>query len=238
MTDSVSGTAEDRAAQDAAAGHDTAPGQDTAAHDAAPASDAAPAAEPVEVKGLDRRRTVGSVLGSRALAWTIALLSLAAAVFAGMQWADLYAADRERTEVREAARTAATRLTTFEGTDIEDWYASALETATGEYGEQLREVFNQETRDQLRDIEAVSRGEVENLFIQEVQGDEARAFALVTQTSANTSTADPVEDSLRMDITLRRVDGEWLASEVAVLGPSGVIAPTGGPTEPAAGGDQ
>ena len=200
-------------------------------------SDEQPSEERVEVKGLERRRTVRSVLTSRALAWTVALLSLAAAVFAGMQWADLYAAERQRTEVREAARTVAGRLTTFEGTDIEDWYASALETATGDYGEQLREVFNQETRDQLRSIEAVSRGEIENLFVQEVRGDEARAFALVTQTYANTSTADPVEDHLRMDITLRRVEGEWLASEVAVLGPSGVIAPTG-PTEPATGGDQ
>jgi Mce-associated membrane protein len=218
VSDSVSGTTDDRVAAD---------------HDAA-----VEPVEQVEVKGLERRRGVRSVLTSRALAWTIALLSLAVAVFAGMQWADLYAAERERTQVREAARTAATRLTTFEGTDIENWYASALETATGEYGEQLREVFNQETRDQLRQIEAVSRGEVENLFVQEVQGDEARAFALVTQTYANTSTSDPVEDNLRMDITLRRVEEQWLASEVAVLGPSGVIAPTGTPTDPAAGGDQ
>ena len=217
MTDSVSGTTDDRA----------------------PVEEPGPApVDPVEVKGLDRRRGLRSVLTSRALAWTIALLSLAAAIFAGTQWADLYAAERERTEVREAARTVAGRLTTFEGADIEDWYASALETATGDYGEQLREVFNQATRDQLRSIEAVSRGEVENLFVQEVEGDEARAFALVTQTYANTSTTDPVEDHLRMDITLRRVDDEWLASEVAVLGPSGVIAPTGAPTEPAAGGDQ
>lgn len=193
--------------------------------------------EHVEVKGLERRRTVGSVLTSRALAWTIALLSLAAAVFAGMQWADLYAAERERTEVREAARTVAGRLTTFEGADIEDWYSSILETATGDYGEQLREVFNQETRDQLRSIEAVSRGEVEKLFVQEVRGDEARAFAVVTQTYTNTSTTDPVEDNLRMDITLQRVEGEWLASDVAVLGPSGVVAPTG-PTEAPPGGDQ
>jgi Mce-associated membrane protein len=98
-------------------------------------------------------------------------------------------------------------------------------------------VFDQATRDQLRTIEAVSRGEVESLFVQEVDDDKAKAFAVVTQTYANSSTANPVEDHLRLDMTLQKVDGEWLASDVAVLGPAGVVAPTG-PSEPPAGGDQ
>lgn len=202
--------------------------------------EATPVPEPessTEVKGLERRRTIGSVLTSRGLAWTIAVLALAAAVFAGIQWADLYAAERARREVADSARTVALRLTTFEGENIEEWYTATLETATGEYGQQLRDVFGQATRDQLREIEAVSRGEIDDLFVQDVNGDEARAFALVTQTYANTSTANPVEDHLRMDITLQKVEGEWLANEVAVLGPAGVVAPTG-PTEPGAGGDQ
>lgn len=206
----------------------------------APADDATPVPEPeapTEVKGLDRRRTIGSVLTSRGLAWTIAVLALAAAVFAGIQWADLYATEKARGEVADSARTVALRLTTFEGEDIEEWYAATLETATGEYGQQLREVFDQATRDQLREIEAVSRGEIDNLFVQDINGDEASAFALVTQTYANTSTANPVEDHLRMDITLQKVEGEWLANEVAVLGPAGVVAPTG-PVQPGAGGDQ
>lgn len=232
MTESVSGTTDDRteAEPTVTAGDDGTPTDTTPA--------AEPASEPVEVKGLERRRGLGGLLRSPVLAWTVAVLALAVAAFAGVQWADLYAADKERGEVRQAATRAALRLTTFEGAEIEDWYADVLTTATGEYADQLRQVFDQATRDQLREIEAVSRGEVENLFIQDVDGTQARAFALVTQTYTNTSTADPVEDHLRMDITLQKVEDRWLASEVAVLGPSGVIAPTGEPPAPAPGGDQ
>ena len=232
MTESVSGTTDDRAQVEPP----VAAGADDPATETTPPAE--PAADPVEVKGLDRRRGLGGLLRSPVLAWTVAVLALAAAAFAGVQWADLYAADKERGEVRQGATRAALRLTTFDGAEIEDWYADVLTTATGEYADQLRQVFDQPTRDQLREIQAVSRGEVENLFIQDVDGNQARAFALVTQTYTNASTTDPVEDHLRMDITMQKVEDQWLASEVAVLGPSGVIAPTGDPTEPAPGGDQ
>ena len=204
-----------------------------------PAVDApAEESEPVEVKGLDDRRRRGftGFLASPWLAWTIALIAIGAAVYAGMQWADLYAADKARAQVRSDASDLAAHLTTFEGENIEEWFAQAKDRATGEYAKQLTQVFDQANRDRLRDAGVVSRGEVKSLFVQEVNGKEASVFAVVKQTYVNNSTNDPVEDELRMDITLRQVGGRWRGSEVAVLGPAGVVAPTGeaAPTE----GDQ
>ena len=182
--------------------------------------------DPVEVKGLDRRGGVRSFLASRWLPWIIALLAIGFAVFAGLQWADLKAAENTREEVSSDATRLALRLTTFEGENIEEWYAQTRETATGDYAKQLQEIFNQQTRDTLREVEVISRGEVQSLFVQDITGDEAKVFALVKQTYINKSLEDPAEDHQRMDITLKRVNGEWLASDVAVLGPDGVVAPT------------
>ena len=168
------------------------------------------------------------------LAWTVAaiagvlaLAGIGGSVWFGTQWADLYAEDRARQQVRQAATEVVTRLTTFEGENIEEWLADAQGQATGDYKEQLALVFDQANRDALRQIEVVSRGRVESLFVQDVQGETATAFAVVRQTYVNARTTDPVEDQLRIDLTFALVEGEWLASEVAVLGPPGVLPPTG-----------
>lgn len=231
MSEGLPGTADE---QDVARDPDEATPAPAAAAPEEPTAKA-PAEEPA-VKGLRRRRRI---FGNARIAWGVALLALAFAAFAGTQWADLYGAEQEREDVREAARELALRLTTFEGENIEEWYSTAVEQATGEYRQQLTEVFDQRNRDALREIEVASQGEVENLFVQEVSGDTASAFAVVQQTYVNSSTPDPVEDQLRIDMKFQRVEGEWLGSEVAVLGPPGALAPTGDPTEAAPdAGDQ
>ena len=202
------------------------------APDARGAAEATPPPDEPVVKGLDRRSGLRAFLGSARLAWGVAILALAIAAFAGVQWADLYSAERSREEVREQARELVLSLTTFEGEDIEDWVADAQARATGDYAEQLSTLFDQSLRDALREQEVVSRGEVEKLFVQELDDDEASVFALVKQTIVNATTTDPVQDELRMDISMERVDGEWLASEVAVLGPAGLVG--GGPEAPQA----
>lgn len=199
--------------------------------------------------GLNGRRSPLAVLRSPWLAWVVAILAIAFAVFALVQrsaanseLAQLRAAERARAQVAREANTVALRLTTFKGEDIEEWYAQMRDAATGEFAEQISQVFNQQTRDTLRDIGVVSVGEMQDLFVQDVDGDDARAFALVKQTYINSGTPDPVEDHQRMDIRLKRVNGRWLASEVVVLGPNGVVAPSDGgqavPTVPDGEGDQ
>lgn len=192
-----------------------------------------------EVKGLHRRRGVGSVLRSAWVPWIIAVLAIAFGVFALLQrneartqWAQLREAEQARAAVSREANTVALRLTTFEGENIEEWYSQIRDAATGQFAEQLSQVFNQETRDTLREIGVVSVGEMQDLFVQDVDGNDAKAFALVKQTYVNSRTPDPVEDHQRIDMTFKRVDGRWLASEVVVLGPNGVIAPA--PGQPAA----
>jgi Mce-associated membrane protein len=152
---------------------------------------------------------------------------LVAVVFATM-WAPLYSEARERDEVRLAATELALRLTTFDGENIEEWVSEMQDLSTGEYSEQITTIFDQNLRDALREADAVSRGEVvdDNLFVQSLDGDEARVFAVVRQTIANEELEDPVQDELRMQIDMTLVDGEWLTSDVSVLGPGGLAVPS------------
>lgn len=205
---------------------------------AGPASDgngdanrAATPEEPV-VKGLDRGRRRSGLVWAVGILSVLLVAAVAFAVIAGMKWADLHAAERSREEVREQATALVLSLTTFEGENIEEWVADAQGRATGDYAEQLSTLFDQSLRDALREQKVVSRGEVDQLFVQNVDGDEASVFALVTQTIVNATTSDPVQDELRMDITMERVDGKWLASDVAVLGPAGLVG--GAPEAPQA----
>lgn len=132
-------------------------------------------------------------------------------------WAPLHVEALERDEVREVARELALRLTTYDGERIEEWVPPLRELATDDFERELTAALGQDLRDSLREAEARSVGELVDLFVQDIDEDEASAFAVVRQTIANVHLEDPVEDEVRMDITLRRVEGEWKVSDVAVL---------------------
>jgi hypothetical protein len=129
----------------------------------------------------------------------------------------LHADAREREVVHATARELALRLTTFEGERIEEWVAEARARATDDYAREIADLFDAEFRNTLRETGAVSRGEIADLFVQDIDGDEAGAFAVVRQTIMTEHLDGPVEEELRMDIALQRVDGEWLVSDVEVL---------------------
>lgn len=192
-------------------GHDA--GEPTG-HDAGDGSDD-PVTEPVE--GAPARGwKVFAIAG-----WALALIAVIAAATFATWWAPLHVEANEREAVRSTARELALRLTTFEGAQIEEWVAATQELSTGDYADEVTRLFDQEFRDALRDADAVSRGELIDLFVQDIDGDEALAFAVVRQTIANRHLADPVEDELRMEISLERVDDEWLVSNVAVMPSAG-----------------
>lgn len=163
---------------------------------------------------------LGAVLRDPRLAWAVALLALVSAVVLGLGARSLRAMEDRRTSAREAAADVAIRLTTFEGATIDQWVADVQQLSTPEYAGQLVERFDQNLRESLRANDVRSTGEILDTYIQRLQGEEALAFILIRQTSTNAQRPEPIEDELRMEVTLQDVDGEWLAADVAVLGPS------------------
>lgn len=160
------------------------------------------------------------------VAWAVALLALLAAAFAAYQWRTLAAEANARVQAREAAEVMAARITTFDGAEIDQFVNRLRELATGDYAEQITELFSPDFRDALRENEIESVGEVVRSFVQELDGDDAEVFVIVRQTSINAAVDEPVTDELRMELSLARQDGRWLIGDVAVLGPTpGPLAP-------------
>lgn len=159
------------------------------------------------------------------VAWAVAAVAVVAAALMGAQWQGLRAEAAAREEAREAAEVIAARVTTFEGATIDDFVTEVEALATGDYAEEVAELFDADFRAALREGEVESVGQVLRSFVQEMDDGEAEVFVLVRQTSINAALEEPVEDELRMELTVVREDGRWLASDIAVLGPGGFAAP-------------
>lgn len=179
------------------------------------------------------------LLRSWRLAWGVAVVAVLVAVVS-LGWAATLAAEERRANAaRERAETVAEQVTTFRGADIDQWVTETQELATGDYAEQVAGLFDDEFRQALRENEVESEGEIERAYLQRLDGDTAEVFVVARQESTNVLRDEAVEDQLRMDITLRHENGEWLASDIAVLNPAAAPGPgdaaPGGTSEPGDG---
>ena len=185
-----------------------------------------PSRDPLIPEGMPEtvpRSVRGVILQSRVFAG-LALLFLVLAIFFFAEARELRSAEAERNAVLDAGEVVGLRVTTFEGATIDAWVEDVQSLATGSYADEVAQVFDATVRQGLADNEVVSVGEVLNSFVQEVDGDRATVFVVLRQTYTNAAQPRSISDELRMEIRLTRIDGDWLASEVAVLGPS-VITP-------------
>jgi Mce-associated membrane protein len=171
-----------------------------------------------------------AVLSNARIAWLVAGLAVLGLIALSILAVPALRAEGERAEVQDRAEVIAARVTTFEGANIEEWIAETRALATGAYARQLDDVFDLQLREALRDNEVESVGQIQRSFVQLIDGDRAEVFVLARQSSVNAQRPQPVEDELRIEIELRREDGEWLASDIAVLGPQ----QPGGPVPPPA----
>lgn len=159
--------------------------------------------------------------GSARLPWSLTALMTLVAVGFAVAWAPLYTQAKDRERVREAAEALVLHLTTFDGESIDEWVQETQRRATDTYAEEVNTLFDPQLRAALKEARAESVGRLVNLFVQDVDGDEAMVFAVVRQTITNARAPQPVEDELRMQIELRNEAGQWKAAKVEVLGPQG-----------------
>lgn len=208
-----------------------------------PAAEAPETAPVVTAAATERRRgpslaRLREPRGLAVLGFVLAAAFAVLSVLLYLQSTDLRAEAAAREAALEAGEVMALRVTTFDGATIDQWVADTQALATGAYADQVAALFDQEIRQGLAAGEVRSVGEITSSFVQDVDGDAATVFAVLRQTFTSTAQQQPVSDELRMEIDLVLVQDEWLASDVAVLGPS-VISPVQGgadgaaPTEPA-----
>ena len=65
------------------------------------------------------------------------------------------------------------------------------------------------TREDLAANQASERADDVDVFVQSIEGDDARVFGVVQLRAANASLPTPRADTVRVDVGMTMVDGEW-----------------------------
>jgi hypothetical protein len=119
-------------------------------------------------------------------------------------------------------------LTNFQATTVDADFNNVESFATGTFESQLAQFLSTDIRKDLAAKQAVSRGQIRDLYVQSLAGDQAVTFADVDQTIANLSFATPEQDELRIVLNLQKVSGTWKISDVTVLQAPAVPTPAAG----------
>jgi hypothetical protein len=155
------------------------------------------------------------------LSWALFLLVLGAAVLFFILWrqaaGDRGRADGERADVTQAATDFLTRLTNFKGTTIDHDVAEIKRFAIGDFADQVDQFFGPTARAALRKAQAESTGHVQKVFVESLSGDQAEAFAVVSETITNASSATPKAQTLRIDLGMIDTNSGWKVNRVDIL---------------------
>lgn len=120
-------------------------------------------------------------------------------------------------DMRTAARDFAIALTNFDAATIDADFDRIVESATGEFAEEADRFYDEQIRADLRDAQASSQSEIRDIYVQDFAGDTGSVFAVVDQTVVNNLSPQPVTDTLRVELGMARVDGDWKVRTVEVL---------------------
>lgn len=185
----------------------------------------------------DGEDRAGSLGGVNLLLAALAIAGLAGTLFFGFQWNQERTADDAQASMETTASDFLVALFDFDGRTIDADFDNILDYATGEFADQAEAQFaDDDTRAALREVQASSRVEVRDLFVQSFDGDRGRVFAVVDQTIANNQFPNPRSDQVRLEIGLRKVDGDWKVATLDVLEAPAAAAAIAGGTVPTGDG--
>jgi Mce-associated membrane protein len=166
------------------------------------------------------RRFLGRVWRSmgneRAMAVVAVIGVLGTLVFGGL-WVTDRRADQGEQAMAGTAEEFLLALTNFDAATVDEDFDTIVDLGTGDFHDQADQFFGSDVREALKEVQASSRGEVRDLYVQSFDGDRGRVFAVVDQTIANNRFPQPQADQLRVELTLRHTGGSWLISDVLVL---------------------
>jgi len=93
---------------------------------------------------------------------------------------------------------------------LDDTVAALRARGTGRFLAQAEDLLGGPVGDELEIAAAASAGQVEDLFVQSIDGERAEVFAVVTQ-AVNSTLTDGTQRSVRQVVmVLERVEGAWL----------------------------
>lgn len=163
--------------------------------------------------------------------WILFVLALVAAATLAFLWQQTATRERQRDEVREVARDFVLALTNFSSETIEQDAERIRSFAVGDFQREAETFFGDEAIEAIQEAEAGSSGEIEELFVQALDDDQASVFAVVSETVTNRSLAEPRTDTLRVEVGMIRTPSGWRVNRVDVFQAPGTTTLPGLPPD-------
>ncbi|MEB3048926.1 Mce protein [Mycolicibacter sp. MYC123] len=179
--------------------------------DAAPTEAETATPDPVESSAPSTRRTRAAAL--------LAALVIAALAYSGYAGWRLHQVDASAAAAQSAlaaAKDYAIALTTLDTADIDGNYARALDGATGGFKEAYS-LGAKQLRQILIDNKASGKGVVIDAAVKSATTKRVEVLLFVDQSITNAVRSQPRIDRNRIQMTMERVDGQWLASQVDLI---------------------
>jgi Mce-associated membrane protein len=149
--------------------------------------------------------------------WTLFVLALGAAVTFLILWQEAETNDSEREEVTAAATEFIEALTNFSADTIDEDAERIRSFAVGDFEEEVDTFFGDRAIAAIKEADATSSGEIEEIFTQSLDEEEASIFAVVTETITNAATTEPRTDTLRLEVGLIKTGSGWKVQSVEVF---------------------
>jgi hypothetical protein len=142
---------------------------------------------------------------------------LAATVAFAFLWLGARGGDEREAEVLSTSRRFLVALTNFSGETIERDVQEIRALGVGQFSQELDETFSESFVANLRENRGVSAGQVEEVYVQSLEGSTATVFGVVTQTLDNDSLPAPRVEILRAEVQLIETPDGWRVSSVSAL---------------------
>lgn len=161
--------------------------------------------------------STGRRVGLAALVCALLFAILVGALgFLGWRQYEQYQVNAASDAGLQAAKDYAVVLTTLDAKNIDDNYRKSLDGATGEFKDAYSQGANQ-LRQVLIDNKASGTGIVVAAAVKSASPDKVEVLLFVDQSITNASNPSPRIDRNRIDMTMEKVGGRWLASKVEIL---------------------
>lgn len=166
-----------------------------------------------------------SAVLKRLAPWVLCALALAAAIVFFLLWQQERSAAQARAEMRSQADRFVTALTNFSAETIDDDAARIKSFAVGDFAKEAEAFFGDKAVAAIEEAGAVSEGEIESMFVQELEDDSGSVFAVVSETVTNSQRAQPQTDTLRLEVGMIETSSGWKVNRVDVLQSPGTVLP-------------
>jgi Mce-associated membrane protein len=146
----------------------------------------------------------------------VLVVATAASALLGSQVWQHRKVDAAGHQAQAAATAYAETLTSIDSNRVDTNFTDILDGATGEF----KDMYTQSSvqlRRLLIDNKATAHGTVVDSAIKSKSTDEVIVLLMVDQTVTNAALPDARIDRSRMKLTMKNVDGRWLAAKVELL---------------------